>query len=117
MHQEQCNNMNIPALVVGVIGTIVSTISHLPLLYKSCKSDTSLDQLSKKTLFVGTLGHALWFVYGILVVDYILIVSGFFTTVIDSILFLLKCKRTYFSMEKVYKKNTTITTQNAIENN
>ena len=31
--------MNIPALVVGVIGTIVSTISHLPLLYKSCKSD------------------------------------------------------------------------------
>ena len=78
---------------IGAVATFTSTISHLPLLYKSCISNKALDQLSKKTLVTGIFAHALWSVYGLLRWDFVLIISGGFAFLVEGIVMILKLCR------------------------
>ncbi len=93
-------------ITVGTIGTCMSTISHLPLLYKSCVSNNALDQLSKKTLLFGTIAHALWLLYGWLIFDMILIISGLLTTIIEGTILCLKMNRSILHKDKIITKTT-----------
>ena len=84
-------------LLLGVSATFVSTIASLPLLYKSCNQNKSLDQLSKKTLLIGILAHGLWFAYAYLIDDMPLTVCSGITFIIEVTLLVLKTKRSIFT--------------------
>tara|TARA_B100000902_G_scaffold381680_1_gene418476 strand:+ start:3169 stop:3531 length:363 start_codon:yes stop_codon:yes gene_type:complete len=85
---------------IGAIATVASTVSHLPLLYKSFISKKALDQLSKKTLITAIFAHALWCIYGVLRWDFVLIISGGFAFLIESTLLILKlCRHTNSKQE------------------
>lgn len=67
--------------LMGIIAGILTTISLVPQVYKSFKTGRTED-LSLPTFLILLAGITSWFVYGLLIQDYIIVVFNLFQIIL-----------------------------------
>lgn len=71
--------------VMGILASILTAISMLPQLIKMIK-EKNAENVSILMLFVLLTGLGLWMYYGILIKDWIIIISNGFSVLLNVIL-------------------------------
>jgi len=75
-------------LSIAIIVPIITSIQLLPQLYKTYKTK-SVGDISFYTILFILINNILWTIHGYFIVDYSLIMSGIFSIIINSMLFVL----------------------------
>jgi MtN3 and saliva related transmembrane protein len=72
---------------IATIVPITTSIQLLPQLYKTYQTK-SVDDLSLYTLLLILINNLLWLIHGYFIFDYSLILSGIFSLIINTTLFI-----------------------------
>ena len=79
------------ASLVGTIAAVFTTVAFIPQAYHSYKT-RDLSGVSLPMYSIFTLGVALWLTYGLLLVDWPLIIANAITLVLSLLILILKLK-------------------------
>ena len=77
--------------LVGTIAAVFTTVAFIPQAYHSYKT-RDLSGVSLPMYSIFTLGVALWLTYGLLLVDWPLIISNAITLALSLLILILKLK-------------------------
>ncbi len=77
--------------IIGYIAAVCTTFSFLPQAIKVIKTKNTKD-LSLATYSIFTLGVFLWFIYGIILNDFPIIISNAITSIIATIILIMKIR-------------------------
>jgi len=77
--------------IIGFIAASLTTLAAIPQVIKVVKTKKTTD-LSLSMYIIMTSGVFLWFVYGVLISDYPLIIANFVTFILVSVILIYKIK-------------------------
>ncbi len=77
--------------MIGLMAAILTTSAFVPQVYKTIKTRSAAD-LSLGTFSMIFVGTGLWFAYGLLIMDFPLILSNAITCALSGIIFFMKIR-------------------------
>lgn len=90
--------------VIGSLATIICVLSYTPQVYRVIKTNSTGD-ISLKSLLLAFMMSVLWIWYGVLIMEWPVILTDVGVVIQNMIILTYKIKHLYFENDSQEKKN------------